>query len=202
MQVELMSYTPHPEDKIVERYILEKGVPSSLDKAVMMRKVTDSSPRLLKDILFDFFVADVPRETLRAFPRYRDSSYAGYREVSREATVKVVASVDALELLDFFKQNVCSRKGTQPGALVYSMLAAAQLACPNLFVGLAVPCPAGKCDMEKDGCREIARKWAKRIQKLIRISSEAFAASKPNYVMSYDFSETLGYPAMLTVRKS
>ena len=197
-----MSYTPSPEGRIVERYLLEKGVPLSLDKAVILKKVARSSSDFLRDVLFDFFVADVPRETLRAFPRYRDSSYAGYRELSRDADVKVVASMDALELIAFFEHNVCSQKGTQPTALMYAMLAAAQLACSNLFSGLAVPCPPGTCDIEKGGCRQAAREWAKRIQKLTRISSEAFVASKPNYVMTFDFTEILGYPVVLTVRKS
>ena len=197
-----MSYTPSPENTIVERYLLEKGVPVSLDKAVIVRKVACSSSHFLKDVLFDFFVADVPQETLRAFPRYRDSSYAGYRELSRDAAVKVVTSMDAAELLDFFQRNTCSQKGIRPSALVYAMLAAAQLACSNLFTGLAVPCPPGKCDIEKGGCRQAAREWAKRIQKLIRISSEAFVASKPNYSMTFDFTEILGYPVVLTVRKS
>jgi hypothetical protein len=167
-----------------------------------MRKVARESSHFLKDVLFDFFVADVAQDTLSAFPRYRYSSYAGYRELSRDAAVRVIASMDALELLDFFEQNVCSQRGTRPTALVYAMLAAAQLACSNLFSGLAVPCPPGNCDVEKGGCRQVAREWAKRLQKLIRISSEAFAASKPNYVMTFDFTEILGYPVVLTVRKS
>jgi len=197
-----MSYTPAPEDKVVERYLLEKGVPLSLDKEVIIRKVACSSPQFLKDILLDFFIADVPEETLAAFPRYRDSSYLGYREMSRNAAVRVVASLDALELLDFFERNLCGRKGTQPNALVYAMLAAAELACPNLFGGLAVPCPPGKCDIEKSGCRRSALEWAKRIQKLTRISGEAFDTSKPNYTMTFDLTESLGYPVVLTVRKS
>ena len=187
---------------MIERYLLDKGVPPSFDKAVILRKAACASSNLLKDILFDFFVADVQPELLRAFPRYRDSSYAGYRELSRDAAVRVAASMDASELFYFFERNVCSRKGPEQSALVYSMLAAAQLACPNLFAGLALPCPAGKCDVETRDCREVAREWAKRIQKLIRISSEAFAASKANYVMTFDFTENLGYPVILTVRKS
>lgn len=202
MQIELMSYTPQPEDKMIERYVLDKGVPSSFDKTVILRKATQASSGFLKDILFDFFVADVQAEMLRAFPRYRDSSYTGYREMSRDATVKVVASMDALELFDFFQRNVCCRKGAKLSALAYSMLAAAQLACPNLFAALALPCPPGECEIETRGCRELARQWAKRIQKLIRISGEAFAVSKPNYVMTFDFTEALGYPVILTVRKS
>ena len=202
MQIELMSYTPAAEDKVIERHLLERGVPLSLDKEVVIGKVARSSSHFLKDILFDFFIADVPVETLRAFPRYRASSYEGYREMSRDAAVRVVASLDGLELLGFFGRNVCSQKGTEPTALVYAMLAAAELACPSLFGGLAVPCPAGKCDTEKDDCRRTAREWAKRIQKLARISCEAFGASKPNFVMTFDFSEALGYPVVLTVRKS
>jgi len=201
VQVELMSYTPHPEDTIVGRYILEKGVPLSFDKTDIMRKVAASSPGLLKDVLFDFFVADVPTETLRAFPRYRDSSYAGHREMSRDSAVKIVTSLDAAELIKFFEDNLCSRQSTKPIALVYSMLAAAQLACPNLFVGLAVPCPPGKCDGEAERCRELAREWTKRVQKVIRIAGDAFAASEPNYVMSFDFTEAVGYLATLSVHK-
>jgi hypothetical protein len=202
VQVELMSYTSRPEDTIVERYLLEQGVPISLDNAVILRKVEQTSSRFLKDILFHFFIADVPREMLAAFPRYRDSAYTGYRELSRDAPVKVAASMDALELLEFFRRNICSRQGIQPNALVYAMLAAARLACPHLFSELAVPCPAGTCEIEKAGCRHAAREWSKRIQKLIRISGEAFAASKPNYTMTFDFTEVLGYPVVLTVRKS
>jgi len=202
VQVELMSYTSRPEDTIVERYLLEKGVPVSLDKAVMLRKAEQTSSPFLKDVLFHFFIADVPRETLSAFPRYRDSAYTGYRELSREATVKVAASMDALELLEFFQHNICSRRGVQPSALVYAMLAAARLACPHLFAEVAAPCPPGTCDIEKGGCRRVAREWTKRIQKLIRISGEAFAASRPNYTMTFDFTEVLGYPVILTVRKS
>jgi len=202
VQVELMSYTTRPEDAIVERYVLEKGVPVSLDNAVILRKVAQTSSRFLKDILFHFFIADVPRETLSAFPRYRDSSYTGYRDLSRDATVKVAASMDALELLEFFQRNICSRQGVQPNALVYAMLAAARLACPHLFSELTVPCPPGNCEIERGGCRQAAREWTKRIQKLIRISGEAFAASKPNYTMTFDFSEVLGYPVVLTVRRS
>lgn len=202
VQIELMSYTPAPEGKLVERYLLEKGVPLSLDKEVIVRKVARTSSHFLKDILFDFFIADVPEKTLGAIPRYRTSSYEGYREISRDAAVRVVASLDGLELLDFFERNLCTKKGTEPTALVYAMLAASELACPNLFGGLAVPCPAGKCDIEKGGCRHTTREWAKRIQKLTRISGEAFGASKPNYVMTFDFTEALGYPVVLTVRKS
>ena len=202
VQIELMSYTHAAEDKVIERYLLEKGVPVSLDKEVVIGKVASGSPHFLKDILFDFFIADVPVETLRAFPRHRASSYEGYREMSRDAAVRVVASLDGLELLGFFEGNLCSQKGTEPTALVYAMLAAAELACPSLFGGLAVPCPAGRCDIEKNDCRRIAREWAKRIQKLTRISCEAFLASRPNYVMTFDFTESLGYPVVLTVRKS
>jgi hypothetical protein len=202
LQIELMSYTTQPEDRVIERYLLDKGVPASFDKAAILRKAVNTSSELLKDILFDFFVADIRRETLRAFPRHRDCSYTGYREVSRDATVRVVASMDASELLDFFKRNVCSQEGMKESALVYSMLAAAKLACPHLFGRLAMPCPPGKCESETGGCRELALQWTKRIQKLVRISSDAFAASKPNYVMTFDFTGNLGYPVTLTVRKS
>jgi len=197
-----MSYTSQPEDRVIERYLLDKGVPASFDKAAILRKAADASLQFLKDILFDFFIAGVQQETLSAFPRCRDCSYAGYREMSSDADVKVVASMDAAELLEFFQDNVCGRKGIKEAALVYSMLAAAQLACPNLFAGLALPCPPGECAIETGGCRELARQWTKRIQKLVRISDEAFAASKPNYSITFDFSEKLGYPVILTVRKS
>jgi len=202
LQIELMSYTTQPEDRVIERYLLDKGVPASFDKAAILRKAVNSPSELLKDVLFDFFVADVQRETLRAFPRHRDCSYAGYREMSWDATVRVTASMDASELLDFFKRNVCSQKGMKESALVYSMLAAAKLACPHLFVRLAMPCPPGRCESEMGGCRELALQWAKRIQKLVRISGDAFAASKPNYVMTFDFTENVGYAVILTVRKS
>jgi len=197
-----MSYTHAAEDKVIERYLLEKGVPVSLEREVVIGKVARSSSHFLKDILFDFFIADVPVETLRTLPRHRASSYEGYRQMSRDADVRIVASLDALELLSFFERNVCSQKGTQPTALVYAMLAAAKLACPSLFGGLALPCPPGKCNIEKGNCRRTAREWAKRIQKLARISCEAFGASKPNYVMTFDFTEALGQPLVLTVRKS
>jgi hypothetical protein len=197
-----MSYTSQAEGRVIERYLLDKGVPASFDKAAILRKAANASSQFLKDILFDFFIAGVQEETLRAFPRCRDCSYAGYREMSSDADVRVVASMDASELLEFFEGNLCGQKGVQEAALVYSMLAAAQLACPNLFAGLALPCPPGECEIETSDCRELARQWAKRIQKLVRISGEAFAASKPNYSMTFDFTEKLGYQVILTVRKS
>lgn len=202
MQIELMSYTSQPEGRVIERYLLDKGVPASFDKAAILRKAANAPSQFLTDILFDFFIAGVPQETLGSFPRCRDCSYAGHREMSSDADVRVVASMDASELLEFFEGNVCGQKGIKEAALVYSMLAAAQLACPNLFAGLALPCPPGECEIETGGCRDLARQWAKRIQKLVRISGEAFAASKPNYSMTFDFTEKLGYQVILTVRKS
>lgn len=201
MIVELMSCSHAAEQTVVDKYLLNRGVPDDLDEPRIVERILVQSPNLLREIIVHFFIAGFPRASLGTLCRFRETSYCGYEDVAEGVKPRAVTSMDLLELREFAAKNMCERRPAHICSLAYAMVIAGNMVCPNLLRDLAPACISDGCDSAEGGCEEAA---GRRYSMVVRLLAEQEPlAEKPLRHVSYlDLEEITTVPARLLVRRT
>ncbi len=201
MIVELMSCSHAAEQTVVDKYLLNRGVPDDLNEPRIVERILVQSPNLLREMIVHFFIAGFPRASLGTLLRSRETSYCGYEDIAQDVRPRAVTSMDLLELREFVGKNSCERRPDHVRSLAYAMMIAGKMVCPNLLSDLAPVCISGCCDSADGACERRAKTRCSMVAHLLA-EQEPLAEKPFRYVAALDLEGITTTPTRLLVRRT